>query len=35
MKNAGPHTMCYSAQKSRIVGEVWVNVDRIEVARDL
>ena len=30
--SAGPQTMCYSAQQSCIVGEVQVNVDRIEVA---
>ena len=30
--STGPWTMGYSAQQSCIVGEVWVNVDRIEVA---
>ena len=29
--SAGPQTMCYSAQQSHIVREVWVNVERIEV----
>ena len=30
--SAGPQTMCYSAWQSCIVREVWVDVDRIEVA---
>ena len=29
--SAGPRIMCYSAWQSHIVGEVWVDVDRIEV----
>ena len=33
--STGPQTMCYCAWQSRIVREVWVNVDRIEVARVL
>ena len=33
--STGPRTMCYRAQQSHIVGEVWVDVDRIEVTGDL